>query len=1277
MILSSQLAYTDNNTGSGLVRGWLFVLAVLLTVGAQAQNSDNGSRPLLKSIADVRKLSAQEADRAYRVSLAGTVVSRARFKNLLFIEDQGSGLVVYAPGTNVLAELGDRVQVTGFTIYQDGLQVVAKDVSTLQAGASMPPPRKLTVKEATQLRDSIHWVEVNGVIKSIDSTSSRTDIVLRQNRQTLNVRVRPPIATGQLLYSVVRIRGVLIQWEQMNIDRPGNVLWVSGATNILIDQPYHVDPFARKLLSIKAFLEIKTNALWNFRPMIGGQVQSVSTNSRNFVLSDGTNEVRVVTERPEFLRVGDIVKAVGFSDADEAGLYMSLAQIQIGSTPAGTNAGTSLPVLASIEYIRRLRPAALTNQPPARLDGTITYYDSANKLCYIQSGAAGIPLVNLPPVDGLKAGVRVLVDGFCETGEFAPRVRVEGIKVIGPGRIPTGVPANTAFLQAGRLDGLWCFGEGIIRTARRSGRNLEATINRYGTVFPVTIHEGGDLDPAAFIDGWVNFQAVGKATLSRQGFVVGSRLLVAGPEFIEVTSKPREDPFSMPVSKIENFLGFFAEYAFLRMNRVEGVVTLAWPGKFYVQDETGSIEVRTDEVYNLRVGDQVNVVGFPVLTSSRPILEDSRMKRIGKGVIPPSPRTSANRVLTHEMNGRRASLDGFLLSKTQGVREYRLMFDDGDVTLPIVLRRRIGPLDLEGYEIGSKLRVTGICELNETPGRKVRDVRLLVDSARDIEVLERPSFFTTTRLLAAIGGMALIVAGSLGWVAFLSKRVAQTQSRFATAFRASPVPVAIMGRAERRIIDVNDSFVEKFEYSRKKLIARRFDELRICLDTGMLKRIDQQIANRDSVRAIDCELRSASGKARYVLLSVEAIDIDDEECLLFIFQDVTERLALMDQLRESQKMEAVGQLAAGVAHDFNNLLTIIRGNCDLLKEVGKDDEEITEISGELSDATRRATDLTRQLLAFSRKQVMEPRISDLNAILSSSLKMVKRLLGENVTVHSVLASKELPVFADPGMLDQILVNLVVNARDAMNGEGTVTISSGIAEISEEDSKKHVEGRAGPHVYFSVEDTGSGIDPETLKRIFEPFFTTKEVGKGTGLGLATVYGIARQHRGWIDVQSEVGQGSAFSVFLPMAEPEEQEDTVIIATAQNLRGTENVLVVEDETAVRRLVCRTLERVGYHVFEAANADAAEELWNLHKLDIDLLVTDLIMPGGKSGFELARELTAERPDLPVVYMSGYSAEFVEKGRDLDMGVNFVPKPFTSKSILEIVRNRLDGEKA
>ncbi|MGB0582834.1 MAG: hypothetical protein ACPGVU_24385 [Limisphaerales bacterium] len=498
MILSQQSGRLRRNSG---YRCFLLVLLLFSSLAAGAQ----GPVPL-DNIQAIRNLNPNEANRTIPVDVTGTVVSRARFKNLLFIQDQGEGLVVYAPGTNVLSEIGDRVRLKGFTVFQDSLQVIALEITTLATGLGTPPPSKITVQQANNIKDSMNWIEVEGVIKSISSTRSRTDIVLRQNRETLSIRVRPPIQHGLLLYSVVRVRGMLISWQQMNIDRPGNVLWVTGRSSIQNDAPYAGDPFDRKLMSVHTFFKIKTNGLWNWRPKLRGLAHSVSTNARSFILNDGTNEVRVTTARPEFVREGDTVTAIGFSDADEHGLYMSLAETRIS---VATTNGLQ-PVMISLDRIRRLPPETLTNQPAARLDGTITYYDPTNNLCYLQSGQAGLPLANVPSLEGLKAGQRVLVKGTCEKGEFAPRVRVEEIQLVGRGSIPRGMGANTAHLQAGRLDGLWCFGEGVIRTARREGSNLEATINRYGTVIPVTICNGADLEPDAFVDAWVNFQAVGR-----------------------------------------------------------------------------------------------------------------------------------------------------------------------------------------------------------------------------------------------------------------------------------------------------------------------------------------------------------------------------------------------------------------------------------------------------------------------------------------------------------------------------------------------------------------------------------------------------------------------------------------------------------------------------------------------------------------------------------------------------------------------------------------------
>jgi len=1250
----------------------------LLVCGAEAA----GQETVLRSVPEILRLDRRQAESRLRVEVEGVVVSHARFKNLLFLHGQSRCIVVYAPGTNALAEVGSRVRLKGFTMYQGGAQVVAEDIRTLGT-AELPRPQSLKLGELDGPSDPARWVEVQGTIKSarVVTGGNRMVAMLRQHGRLLEARIRPPyvMKVGQFRFSTVKLTGVLMDRQLMGIDQPGKLLWVSGQSNVVVKQVYYKDPFPRKPTSI-AFLRkaVRPKTLWDYRPKVAGRVVAVGPGEREFTVDDGTGRISVQAIGAPVWMTNDLIEVVGYTEWGTNGLYLGTAEVRVKALPRGRPGAPAeevRPVPTTLDEVKRLTEDELAGRPEVRVRGQITYNDPAKGLCFIQEGKVGVQLMPDPALAGLPPGTVLRVNGHAEGGGFTPRIRAEKFRVLGTNALPPASPAYLSIMRSGQTDANLVTGDGVIRYGQRSGEDLLLGWNQYGATYPVLIKGGAGLDLNDYIDARARVTGVAQAQVNRLGFVTGSRILVNSPGQIEILQPPVSDPFhTLPLKTVKQVFAFGSSILSGRRTRIEGIVTLSWPGKLYVQDETGSIEVRTRHRYNLRMGDRVNVIGFVVVGAARPVMEDAAILRTGRGPVPAAEKNHALRVISQQLDGRRAVFEGKLMSKTLGVREYVLMLLDGDVTVPMVLRRRIGPLDLERFELGSILRATGICELSTRPGRNSSDMRLLVDSARDIEVVERPPFLTPKKTLGAIGGLVLIVAGSLGWVAFLSKRVAQTQSRFATAFRASPVPVAIMTRRERRILDVNDSFVEKFEISRRRAVSKRFDDLRICLDSGFLDRLDKQIAAQRSVRAVDCEMRSAGGKARYVLLSVELIDVDDEECLLFIFQDVTERLALMDQLRESQKMEAVGQLAAGVAHDFNNLLTIIRGNTDILAEVGKNDDELREISSELSDATTRASDLTRQLLAFSRKQVMQPRIVDLNTVVSSGLKMVKRLLGEGVEVESHLSQRALPVFADAGMLDQILVNFVVNARDAMEGKGRVTIRTEIQELDAGDLKRHPEGRAGAYAVFSVKDTGCGMDAETRKRIFEPFFTTKEVGKGTGLGLATVYGITKQHRGWITVESEPGQGTTFSVYLPLAEPEELEDTVILTEEQDLRGSERVLVAEDEQAVRRMICRTLERAGYQVWEAENAAVALAIWKEHKSEVDLLLTDLMMPGGSTGFELAAELTAERPDLPVIYVSGYSAEMLEKGHELNVGVNFLSKPFTNRSLLETVRARLDA---
>jgi PAS domain S-box-containing protein len=377
-----------------------------------------------------------------------------------------------------------------------------------------------------------------------------------------------------------------------------------------------------------------------------------------------------------------------------------------------------------------------------------------------------------------------------------------------------------------------------------------------------------------------------------------------------------------------------------------------------------------------------------------------------------------------------------------------------------------------------------------------------------------------------------------------------------------------------------------------------------------------------------------------------------------------------EQLRQSQKLEAIGQLAGGVAHDFNNLLTVIGGYSSML--LGKLPEDSSYISSvdEIKKASDRAGALTRQLLAFSRKQILQPKVLDLNVVVTDLEKMVRRLIGEDIDLLIITSPVLGKVKADPGQIEQVLLNLIVNARDAMPKGGKLTIETRNTAHSEEYAQRHVS-LPGRYVMLAVSDTGSGIDPAIQPRVFEPFFTTKGSGQGTGLGLATVYGIVKQSGGNIWIYSEVGNGSTFKVYLPRVDEAPEEEQA--ASKSIPKGTETVLLVEDEEQVRSILKRILEEQGYSVLAASNGDEALEISKNFELDIKLMITDVVMPQ-MSGRELSERLQAVRPGVPVIFMSGYTDDAIVRHGLLDEKLNFIQKPFDSASVARKVREVLDS---
>jgi len=392
--------------------------------------------------------------------------------------------------------------------------------------------------------------------------------------------------------------------------------------------------------------------------------------------------------------------------------------------------------------------------------------------------------------------------------------------------------------------------------------------------------------------------------------------------------------------------------------------------------------------------------------------------------------------------------------------------------------------------------------------------------------------------------------------------------------------------------------------------------------------------------------------------------------VLVVFDDITERRQLEQQVQQSQKMEAVGELAGGVAHDFNNLLTAILGYCELiLDDLAADDPHRRDID-EIQKAGQRAAELTRQLLAFSRKEIITPTTLDLNAVVGDMRTMLDRLIREDVKILVGLSHGLALVTADRGQIEQIVINLAVNARDAMPDGGTLTIQTATVEIDADTAQQHRALSPGPHVSLTVSDTGSGMTADVKARIFEPFFTTKPRGRGTGLGLASVQGTIARSGGSISVSSEIGAGSTFQVLLPRADAG-VATPVIVPVLNPLTGTETVLVVEDADQLRSLISLLLKRQGYTVLVAANADEAKRQFAGHAA-IDVMLTDVVMPGA-SGPELTRELQASRPALKVIYMSGYTQDAIVQHGVLLPGITFLPKPFTADTLGRKIRSVLD----
>lgn len=634
----------------------------------------------------------------------------------------------------------------------------------------------------------------------------------------------------------------------------------------------------------------------------------------------------------------------------------------------------------------------------------------------------------------------------------------------------------------------------------------------------------------------------------------------------------------------------------------------------------------------------------------------------------------------------RADRDRAEKERLDSEHEYRLLFDSSPSPMWVFDRETLAFLAVNeaavrhyGFsrkeflamkieEIRPAEEVFPLLEALARPGGNLRGTESWKHRKKDGTVIEVE--ITSNSLTFAGRRAELVLAHDITDLKRNLEKLRQSEERFAKAFRSSPLAITISTRAEGRYLDINDQFLRMTGYRREEVVGRTVNELNVWLEPLERTAMIQQLAETGRVEGFEAKLGTRSGDIRIAIVSAELIDLDGQSCVLAINHDVTEGKRLEEQFRQAQKMEAVGRLAGGIAHDFNNMLSVIMGYSELLQERFESGPSRKAVD-EIKKAADRAASLTRQLLAFSRRQVLSPRVLNLNAIIDNLTTMLNHMIGEDIELVVSHGAGLGSVKADPAQVEQIIMNLVVNARDAMPHGGKVVISTSNADLNDSDAHENPSVRPGSYVLLAVSDAGCGMSEEIKLHAFEPFFTTKEPGKGTGLGLSMVYGVINQSGGCILIDSQVGKGTTFKIYLPRV-----DEALTMERPRTEppigKGSETILLVEDEEALRMLTASQLESNGYKVLQASGGEEAIRLaGETHQ--IDLLITDVVMPG-LSGSQLASVLREGIPGLKLLYVSGYTSDLISEHGVLETEETLLEKPFTKHALLKKVRMVFDS---
>ncbi len=934
--------------------------------------------------------------------------------------------------------------------------------------------------------------------------------------------------------------------------------------------------------------------------------------------------------------------------------------------------------IADVRQSASWTPAAAV----ARVRAVVTLRDERRGLLFVQDETGGMFVTLMTPAPALARGDLLDLAGTAVMTVRGPTLGNATVTSAGKAPVPAARPLSALDGRLRSADARVVAAEGVVRAIRTSGRDVEVTIRTIEGSLIVLEPAGVAAEPPP-VDAVVRVDGVLSHMMSEDRLLQRRELIAVGP--VGVVSAPPSDPYKVVETSVADLRRLPPGRELMRRARVSGIVTRQRTGRtLHLRTATQPIRIESDQRTAVQPGDRVEAVGFPELDGFTPFLADAVYRRVQSGPPPVALASTLGELMDGRRDAELVTAEGTLLESDRGRDDLTLVIQQDGVLFNADLPLDLAPQLPFGLQPGAHVQLTGICSVIVDSEGTPRSFRLQLRDGRDVTIMAGGSLLTPGARVPwwAWAGLVLTVAAAGAGVAYRTGRVKEEtirrqlaresalKARFDDLFERSSEILTIHDR-RGRVSTLNRAGEQAVGYSREEL--RMLDPSWV-FGTDYLDAINRMIEEgpESTPRAFRSELVPRKGARIPIDVNARVLVGDGRVIgVTSISRDLSERDRLENELRQAQKMEAVGRLATGIAHDFNNLITVLLGYSDELIEQMPAGSDWQRSATEIRRAAERASGLTQQLLAFSRRQAAVAHTIDLNLIVANMEDLIRRLLGPEIGLEFSLDPHLAHVRADGAQIGQVIMNLIVNARDAMPKGGTLSIETANVVLGTE----HLDVIPGPHVSLCVRDTGVGMPAEVRDRLFEPFFTTKDSGQGTGLGLSMVQGIVRQSGGHVVVESEPGKGSAFKIYFPPIadEPDLPLMPALTTPSAAVRGEGVVLLAEDDRSVRRLVVTELKRRGFTVLDAEDGRAALEVFQQHKDTIDILVTDVVMPR-MNGADLAKEAGRIRPGLKILFISGHP-ERAGSGLDPAHVHNLLMKPFTADTLASRIKAMITGQ--